>query len=688
MSPDAKTELFELLELLIEEEISDQQTQRLEHIVRSDRDAMTLYVDYIDLHGSLYWDTARSGDQTLPPEVMSSTPQTVVANAAPTSRQTKPQRSARWWMVACLIPLCVAGAYAWKQLAPLNQTIPNVVDNNPTDALPRDDEPERDIKPVQISIVDHTPTPENVVDNGFKPEPVPEPAPVRVASVVARIDRRIDSGLTIGGIEASPSADDAEWIRRVHLDLVGRIPDVQSVKAFLNDKTEDKRAQLVDRLLDDVGFVRHQATVWTNLLVGRSELREVNQAAVEKFLRNGFAANRGWDTMVADLITAEGSVEDNAASGFLLAHLNNQAVPATAITARMFLGMQVQCTQCHNHPFNDQTQEQFWAFNSIFKQITRKRTVIQTDAGKKHSFVSIVSKPSGGPTFYEDRRGLMKAAYPSFEGVDIPSEDSINRREELARILTTGDETQVARAFVNRVWSHLFGYGFTRPVDDMGPHTPVTHPELLSELSRSFVSSGYDLKQLFRWICNSEAYQRTSRFSKSNVADNPDDGSAPLFSRMYTRSMSAEQVYDSLLIATQAHKSPGFNWANADNQRHDWIQQFVYAHATDENDEASTFDGTITQALMMMNGDLIDDALSGDRGTMLRSVLARKTTDTERIELLSIAALSREPTSDELDRLRQMLRRLAGPKRQARVAVFLQDLFWAYLNSGEFAVVH
>jgi hypothetical protein len=299
-----------------------------------------------------------------------------------------------------------------------------------------------------------------------------------------------------------------------------------------------------------------------------------------------------------------------------------------------------------------------------------------------------VSRSQGGPTFYENRRGMMKAAYPAYDGVSISPDEGTDRRAELARILTTGNETQIARAFVNRIWSHLFGFGFTSPVDDMGPHVLVSHPRVLSELSRSFVSSGYDLKQLFRWICNSDAYQRTSRFADTNSEDNPDDGSPPLFSRMYTRSMTAEQVYDSLLVATQAHKTAGFDWAQSAEKRREWIQQFVYAHATDENDESNTFDGTITQAMMMMNGTLVAEALNGDRGTLLRSVVAARGSDTDRIKTLSLAALSREPNREEIDGLRQMLRRLAGPNRQPRVAAFLQDLFWAYLNSGEFAVVH
>ena len=170
--------------------------------------------------------------------------------------------------------------------------------------------------------------------------------------------------------------------------------------------------------------------------------------------------------------------------------------------------------------------------------------------------------------------------------------------------MISGEKPLVATAKVNRMWGHFFGYGFTRPIDDIGPHNAPSHPELLEFMSEKFVKSGYDVKKLIRWITYSDAYQLTSKTSDKNEIDNPSAGETPLFSHMYLKSMQAEQLYDSLIVATNAHQSGRSDWAKAEGQRQQWMDQFVVAFGTDENDESTTFNGTIPQALMLMNGAL------------------------------------------------------------------------------------
>ncbi len=339
------------------------------------------------------------------------------------------------------------------------------------------------------------------------------------------------------------------------------------VEDFLKDTRENKRAIIVSELLDDPAYVRHFATVWTNLLVGRSTQRKVDRFAVHHFLRESFARNRPWSEVVYNLVSAEGPAEENGASGFLLAHLNNQAVPATAITARLFLCRQVQCTQCHKHPWNESEQSEFWELNSFFQQTDIERRRVELPGGESRMTRALVSKPEGGPTFYEDLHGVMHTAYPRFAGVKVSPQPNVNRRRELAELMTTGERAQLAKAMVNRTWAHFFGYGFTRPVDDMGPHNSPSHPDLLDRLADEFIQSGYDVKQLIRWICLSDPYQRTSRFSRGNGRDDPSIGETPLFSRMYVRSMTAEQLYDSLLVATKAQMAAGSSWEDIQKQR-------------------------------------------------------------------------------------------------------------------------
>jgi hypothetical protein len=504
--------------------------------------------------------------------------------------------------------------------------------------------------------------------------------------LIGFINQQVRQVWSENGVTPSEPADDAEFCRRVHLDIVGHIPDVDAVSRFLADKERDKRARLIDELLESPGYVRNFTTIWTNLMIGRlsGPQDRISRKGMQKFLRESFRKNRPWSEMVYDLVSAEGHFEENGATNFLLAHLNDGAVPATAITAKLFLGIQVQCTQCHNHPFNDWKQNQFWEFNSYFKQAD-KREVEEYDprtGREEFKYAELVNKEFSGPVFWETRAAEMKVSYPKFNGVEIPDGSSTNRRLELARLMVSGEKPQIADAMVNRMWGHFFGFGFTRPVDDMGPHKTPSHPELLDRLAVEFVKSNYDLKHLIRLICNSEAYNLTSRFNARNLSDNPAAGEIPLFSHMYMKSLTVEQLYDSLIIATNAHKSGRGNWEQAEAQRQAWLQQFVVAFGTDENDESTSFEGTIPQALMMMNGDLVGDALKGGKGTLLGDVFAVSKNPDQAVRLLYLATLSRNPKPRELQTIRSYSRYYPNTNE------WLQDTYWALLNSNEFIFNH
>jgi hypothetical protein len=508
--------------------------------------------------------------------------------------------------------------------------------------------------------------------------------PASVQQPVALINQKIREGWSAENVDPSEPADDAAWVRRIYLDLVGHIPPPEETRRFLADRRPDKRERIIERLLEDPEYARHLTTQWMNLLVGRSSAPQVNRPALKKFLRTSFAANRGWDAIVSDLVSAEGRSDENGAANFLIAHLNNQAVPATAITARLFLGEQVQCTQCHNHPSGLAKQTDFWEFNSFFHQ-TKAQIVTERDpaTGQVMSQVmELVSQPTGGATFYETPNGLMKAVYPRYQGQKVSAEPELNRRRELARLMVEEDGDQLAAAFINRTWRHFFGYGFTRQIDDMGPHNPPSHPELLAGLSAAFRQSGYDIKQLTRWICLSDPYQLSSRFHDSNKIDDPDRGETPLFSRVYPQPMTVEQLYDSFLVATKAHQHKAADWTAAESQRQEWLAQFIVSFQTEENDEANTFEGTVTQALTLMNGPLIEKALETSSGTYLGEVVRAPGGETEKIEQLCLAALSRKPSAKELAAMHRML------KKSSTGVEGYQDLFWALLNSNEFSVTY
>lgn len=514
--------------------------------------------------------------------------------------------------------------------------------------------------------------------------------------LISFINEQIRQGWTDNEIEPSEIAGDGEWIRRVYLDIVGHVPPMEEVEKFLADKDKAKRSKLIDKLLDDPAYVRHWTTVWANLMIGQETPRRVSRKGMEKFLREAFTKNRPWNEVVIDVVSAEGHFEENGAVNYLLAQMTmpDGGVLATAKTTRLFMGMQVQCTQCHNHPFNDWQQRQFWEFNNFFTQLQKQdHQKYDAKAGRMVDDYSELKRRDGvaDHVTYEKRNGLIEAAYPKFFGKDVVDEVAqkdkdgwdVNRREVLAKLMTDGEKPLVALAMVNRMWSQFFGYGITKPVDDMGPHNPPSHPELLERLGSEFVKSRYDVKQLIRWICNSEAYNLTSQASKANEEkDNPAAGTTAMFSHVYLKSMSAEQLYDSLIVATNAHKSGRSSWEQAEDKKRQWLRQFVIAFGTDEGDEATTFNGSIPQALMMMNGDLVKDAISAQKGSFLNTILAETPKDPDRIRRLYFTTLSRAPSPKEAKAAQDMLR--ASPDKLAAY----QDMFWALLNSNEFIFVH
>jgi hypothetical protein len=247
----------------------------------------------------------------------------------------------------------------------------------------------------------------------------------------------------------------------------------------------------------------------------------------------------------------------------------------------------------------------------------------------------------------------------------------------LAKLVVQSDN--LAAALVNRMWAYFFGRGFTRPVDDIGPHNPPTHPELLDRLRKEFAGHGYDLKRLMRWIVLSEPYSLSSRITPGNRKDDPALGEKPLFSHFYVRQMEPEQLYDSILAATNTHKSETL--AAREEKKGSILRELTIAFSNDDGEEATTFDGTIPQALMMMNGELIGQATSLRPDSFLTKVAAGRP-EAEVVERLYLAALGRKPTTANLSSAHKLL-----VSRHDRMSAY-QDLWWALLNSNEFIFIH
>ncbi|MCH2570646.1 MAG: DUF1549 and DUF1553 domain-containing protein [Planctomycetes bacterium] len=498
-------------------------------------------------------------------------------------------------------------------------------------------------------------------------------------SVNILVDQYIATSLREQRLRPSARSSDMEYIRRVYLDIVGHIPPLEELESFLKNKDRNKRSTIVNQLMETDGYIHYWSDIWTNLLVGRDPPRAASREHLTAWVSDSLSTGQSYDQFVYDLVSATGEREENGAVNFLLSHLNDQATPATAKISQLFLGMRLQCTQCHDHPFNQWKQDQFWQLNAFFRQ-TR-----QTREGDDETLkVKLLNSDDPSPVYFERRSGLMSVAFPTlFDGTLIEDFSDTNRRRALALFLIKPENRWLSEALVNRMWGHFFGYGFTHPMDDMGPHNPPTHPEVLRQLAVDFVQSNFDVKHLIRTITSTEAYHRSSVIYRGNERDDPASGSAPSFSRMYVKQMTAEQLYRSLIIATQADQAGAKNNKDADARRDRWLKQFVVTFGTDENDETTTFDGTIPQALMMMNGDLMQKAVGVDPGSLLVQILQENTSDAEKIRRLYLVALCRYPSLQELNGLKRVVSTTNSPR-----LIAFQDLFWALLNSNEFMLNH
>jgi hypothetical protein len=526
------------------------------------------------------------------------------------------------------------------------------------------------------------------------------------------IDEQIAAVWEDAGLKPSAAATDGEWCRRVHLDLIGRVPTLKELDAFLSDSAPSKKANLVARLLgedylDD--YARHFTDVWTTILIGRDvENERVSRPGMRQYLRRAFSRNLPYDKFMDDLVTATGMNANrqglagfNGAANFLSGKMDEMGVEngvqATAKTAQVFLGLQVQCTQCHNHPFNKGKQNQFWEMNAFFRQT---RALRRRGGTRDVQWVELIDEdfageggnPEEAELYYELRNGIMKVAYPVFiDGTEISKSGylpgtmsdgtsyGVNRRRELAQLIK--GSPFFTRAIVNRMWGYFLGYGFTKPVDDLGDHNPPSHPELLDGLAEQFRENSFDLKELARWIVLSQPYALSSRKTAANKADDPSLGERPRFTHFYVRQMQAEQLYESLLTATQADQTS--RGEEAAGKKDQWLAQFVIAFGTDEGDDATTFNGSIPQALMMFNGDLIKQATSSGKGGFLDQVANSSMSPVQKIDVLYKAALGRVPAAKE----RQVATALLAA-RKGDVTAALQDVWWAVLNSNEFILNH
>ncbi len=420
------------------------------------------------------------------------------------------------------------------------------------------------------------------------PRPIPKPRkPSTDAEVIAFINEALRQNWREHSVTPAPAASDEDWCDRAYLRLAGRHATSDELKQFVRAKQKDQshRRQLVDRLLASDEFSRHWARLWTTALIGSAEEEspdsQFSRRALTAYLTEVIREDKPQEQIVFELLTASGAnqpgAEDfNGAVNFLLAGAQEHATKATDRTARVFLGKQLVCTSCHAHPSDGWERGDFWELNAFFRQLRVER-------GSQSQVVSLSDADYPGESgavkdaelFYRLPNGRLGMAYPELNGQAISHSglvSEVNRRRELAKLVVASEDFR--QAVVNRVWSWLFGYGFTHPVDDMGSHNPPSHPELLDTLAAEFAAHDFHTKGLVRWIVLSEPFGLSGKRMPESWMDAPESGGQPLFARSYSPPSGDRDVYK--MLVQSVHQRPVTEYVSSGAMaRRSWLRPSV-----------------------------------------------------------------------------------------------------------------
>ncbi len=470
----------------------------------------------------------------------------------------------------------------------------------------------------------------------------------------------------------SELCSDEVFIRRVFLDITGLLPNQKDVDYFLNDETPDKRSRLVDELLEQKEFTEIWVMKFAELLQIQTD---DNQGMSYKstllyfnWLKDRIANNIPMDQIVKELLTSKGGTFENPATNYYQVEKDNLKI--TENVAQVFMGMRIQCAQCHNHPFDQWTQDDYYSFASFFSQLGRKRGADPRE--------SIIYNKKSGEIDHPVHKKPMPAKFLGGEAPDIPK--GHDRREVLANWLASPDNPFFARNLANIVWAHFFGQGIIEPVDDVRVSNPPSNPELLNDLAKRFTQYNYDFKKLVRDVCNSRTYQLSTQTNPSNENDLRN------FSRAQLRRLRAEVMLDVISQVTLTrNKFKGLPLGAkaiqiADGRVSNYFLT-TFGRATRETVCSCevVMEPSLSQALHLMNGDTTNDRIK--QGKLVAGMIKDGSDAPQIIDDLFMRCYSRKPNPEE----KRVL--LASVEEDAKEES-LEDIFWALLNSKEFIFNH
>ncbi|CAE7373724.1 unnamed protein product, partial [Symbiodinium sp. CCMP2456] len=491
--------------------------------------------------------------------------------------------------------------------------------------------------------------------------PTDEPFEPRPETPANYVDELVSAKLRTLRVHPSDLASDNEFLRRVTIDIVGRLPTVAEVEAFTANEDPAKRTAKIDELLKDPGFAQVWGLKWAELLLVRTLPNRVEYKPMflySQWLTEQIDTGRPLDDMFGDLLAASGSSFTTPQVNFYQIEPDPKKIAENV--AQTFLGTRLQCAQCHNHPFDRWTMDDYYAFTAFFTQIGRK-------TGEDYREVFVFNSGGGESKHPVDGR-VMKPKFLGGAEADVKGRD---RREALAEWVTVA----------NRVWAHFFGVGIVEPLDDIRVSNPPSNPELFDELGEKLIEYDYDLRRLVRDITTSRAYQRSCEPNESNAGDTRN------FARSHARRMPAETMLDCLSQATGApEKLPGLPLGSRATQIADGNSgnYFLTTFGRSRREsvcacEAKT-DPTLSQALHLLNGATVAGKI--DSGKLIEGWLEAGKTPVEVIDAIYRSALGRPATEEERAELTPLLGDDPKPIEP------LRDIFWAVLNSREFAFNH
>jgi len=490
------------------------------------------------------------------------------------------------------------------------------------------------------------------------------------------IDKHVHEKLHKLRIIPSDVCTDEIYIRRVYLDIVGLLPTEKEITSFLADQSPKKREALVDQLLERKDFTELWVMKWAELLQIRTTGNNGNDVTYKsallwyEWLRGKIAANRPFNEIVRDLLSATGGSYDSPATNFFKSEQDIKKL--TENVAQVFMGTRIQCAQCHNHPFDRWTMDDYYGFASFFTQVKRKRGEDPTD---------MIIYDGGGEIQHPVTK---KNATPTFLGDGTAEIKGTTRRKAMAEWLTKPGNPWFSRNVANIMWSHFFGIGIVDPVDDVRISNPATNPALLEALGQKFTEYNFDMKKLVRDICTSRTYQLSTKANETNASDTTN------FAKARIRRLRAEVLLDTLAQVTETPNkfrglplgSRAVNIADGNTSTY-FLTTFGRATRKTVCSCEVKMEPNLSQALHLLNGDSVTNRIT--RGKVINKMQEEKRPPDDIVKALYLKTVCREPTDAEVSKLRNALSKAKDPNE---TRLILEDIFWALLNSKEYLFNH